>query len=135
MSAHSNFRAAGALATRIVETLRRNPSTMLQLCDELRVSHASIRVRLYDLMETGRVHYVETPTCGGRGLAHVWHLGAASKEQLDALGQKRAARSAVKDRGPIGVPLQVTTRAYAPTNRRDPLVAALFGDGPGRSAS
>lgn len=135
MSARQNYRAAGALATRIVETLRVRPSTMLQLCDELHASHASIRVRLYDLMEIGRVHYVETPTCGGRGLAHIWQLGAASKEQLDALEQKRAARASVKDRGPIGIPQQVTTRTYVPTNRRDPLVAALFGSGPGRSAS
>jgi hypothetical protein len=135
MSARRNFRAWGALAVRIEETLRLAPSTVQQLCDRLGASHASIRLRLDDLMMSGRVHYVETVTCGGRGLAYVWHRGPASKEQLDELQRKQAARGDVLDRGPIGIPFQVTTRIYVPTNRRDPLVSALFGAGPGRKPS
>jgi hypothetical protein len=127
MTASRNYRACGALATRIEETLRLAPCTVRQLCERLAASHASIRLRLDDMMVSGRVHYVETATFGGRGLAYVWHLGAASQEQLDEVRRKQAARADVIDRGPIGIPCQVTTRAYVPTNRRDPLVAALFG--------
>jgi hypothetical protein len=97
-------------------------------------SPRAVRVRLDDLMLSGRARYVETVTNGGRGLAYVWHVGPASNEQLDEVRRKQAARAGVVDRGPIGTPSQVTTRAYVPTNRRDPLVAALFGAGPGRSA-
>ena len=135
MTAGRTKRAAVALATRIEETLRLTPSTVQQLCDQLAASHASIRVRLDDMMIAGLVHYVETVTCGGKGLAYVWHLGPASREQLDEVLRKQAARAAGLDRGPIGIPFQVTTHAYVPTTRRDPLVTALFGVGPGRKPS
>lgn len=135
MIEHRNQRRGVALASRIEETLRLTPSTVQQLSDQLAASRASIRLRLDDMMLAGLVHYVETSTCGGKGLAYVWHLGPASQEQLEEVQRKHAARAAVLDRGPIGIPFQVTTHAYVPTNRRDALVAALFGAGPGRRAS
>jgi len=135
MTARRSQRVGVALATRIEEVLRLTPSTVQQLCDQLAASHASIRLRLDDMMMSGLVHYVEKVTCGGKGLAYVWHLGAASQEQLEEVQRKQAARAAVPDRGPIGIPFQVTTHAYVPTNRRDPLVSALFGAGPGRKPS
>lgn len=135
MTTRRSQRAGVALAIRIEEALRLTPSTVQQLCDRLSASHASIRLRLDDMMMAGLVHYVETVTCGGRGLAYVWHLGAASQEQLEEVLRKQAARAGVLDRGPISIPFQVTTNAYVPTNRRDPLVTALFGAGPGRKPS
>jgi hypothetical protein len=135
MTARRSHSSCAGLAGRIEEALRRKPSTVQQLCDDLGFSHAAIRIRLDDLLLSGRVHYVETVTNGGKGLAYVWHVGPASDEQLEDIQRKQAARAAVLDRGPIGIPFQVTTRAYVPTGRRDPLVAALFGAGPGRKPS
>ncbi|MFC5550741.1 hypothetical protein [Massilia aerilata] len=133
MRRHKSKQACRGLADQIEEALRRKPSTIQELCRDLGFSYYAIHVRLMALMTSGRVHYVKTPTNGGVGLAHVWHPGPASKEQLDELQRKDQARAVVPDRGPICTPQQVTTRAYTAVNRRDPLVAALFG--PARQAA
>ena len=127
MRPHKSKQACMGLTSQIEEALQHKPSTIQELCRELGFSRHAIHVRLMDLMAAGRFHYVEVVTSGGLGLAHVWFPGPASKEQLDELQRKQRARAAVPDRGPIFIPRQVTTRAFPPVNRRDPLVAALFG--------
>jgi hypothetical protein len=134
MRHHKSSTACIGLTARIEEVLRLDPRTARELADQLGFSEQSIRIRLVDLMAAGRAHYIEVVTNGGKGLAYVWRLGAASKVQLEELQRKEAARAAIPDRGPIAVPRQVMTRIYVPTNRRDPLVAALFGTAPGRGA-
>jgi len=133
MRHHKSKQAYLELSSQIEEALQRKPSTIQELCRQLGFSHHAIRVRLVALMAAGRVHYVKEVTSCGLGVAHMWHPGPASKEQLDELQRKQHARAAVPDRGPISIPSQVTTRAFPLVHSRDPLVAALFG--PARQAA
>lgn len=127
MGHHLSKQAYLALSSQIENAVKRKPSTLKELCRKLGVSHHAIRVRLIALMAAGRVHYVEGVTSCGRGIAHVWHPGPASKEQMDELHRKLRARAARPDRGSISTPSQVITSAFPPADTRDPLVAALFG--------
>lgn len=115
------------LADAIEVALKRAPSLIQDLCLELGYSRHAVYVRLLDLMAAGRVRYVEVRTAGGLGLARQWHPGRASAEELEELLRARLARAAVPDRGPIEQPCQVTLRTYPALRRRDPLVAAFFG--------
>lgn len=135
MSARKSYPACIGLADKIEAALCRCPSTVNDLCRELGFSYPAIKLRLNDLLQAGKVHFIPQVTHNGRGLAHVWYIGAAPKEQMKKVVSKKAARTAIPDRGPINVPAQITTRTYAPMNLRDPLVSALFGAGPGRNAS
>lgn len=134
MSARKSYPACLGLAGKIEAALCRRPSTMNDLCRELGFSYKTIKIRLEDLLAADKVHFIPEVPRGGKGIAHVWYIGAAPQEHLKKAASKKATRFAIPDRGPINVPAQVTTRTYAPMNRRDPLVAALFGDGPGRNA-
>lgn len=134
MSARKSYPSCMGLAGKIEAALCRKASTVNDLCRELGFSYPAIKLRLNDMLEAGKVHFIPQVTHNGRGLAHVWYIGAAPTEQMKKVVSKKAARAAIPDRGPINVPAQVTTRTYGPMNRRDPLVAALFGDGPARNA-
>lgn len=127
MGHHRSKHAYQVLSSQIEEALQRKASTLKELSRNLGFSHHAIRVRLIALMAAGRVHYVAGVTSCGRSIAHVWHPGPASKEQMDELHRKLRARAARPDRGPISTPSQVTTSAFPVADSRDPLVAAFFG--------
>ena len=115
------------LAANLLEALRHRPYTILELAAAFNFSHHTVRERLRALLLAGRVHYVEVPTKGNLGMAHVWHIGEADPEQIQLIAGIQDARTARPDLGPITQPRQETVRQYPAVGRRDPLVAALFG--------
>lgn len=80
---------------------------------------STVRVRLEALEEMGVVHRVRHNTPGCPNCFYLWHIGA---KPATAYVEKHTPNAK-----PGSVPRQPTLRVYPPVNRRDDLVAALFG--------
>ena len=87
---------------------------------------STVRVRLEALEEMGIVHRVRHTIPGYSGKYFLWHIGAKPKEAF--------VKKHTPNARPGSVPRQPILRVYPPVNRRDPLVAALFGPA-GREAA
>ncbi|QGZ42697.1 hypothetical protein IP92_05772 [Pseudoduganella flava] len=100
------------LVGQIADLLKTEPRTAYDLARLTHYSVATCRLRVAELERVGRAHRerVNTPT----GCQYVWHYGP-SPSRGEALGI-------------FGIPQQSAYRVYPAINRRDPLVAALFGE-------
>lgn len=100
---------AAQLQEHLARLLTEAPHTLLELIGLTGYSTTPIRKRLYALKKEGRVrHEPATMTC----VPYVWHATApvyVPPGQVDHDVRRR------------------TVRVYPPINRRDTLVAALFG--------
>jgi hypothetical protein len=112
------------LQAQIEKNLTPDGVTVRDLSATLDVGQSVVRQRLIELEEAGRAHHISMDELGRPGAAHVWVPGPAPRStheerlRIQAARRERAARL-----------------LRASTDQRDPLVAALFGSGPGRSAS
>lgn len=126
------------LAARIEELLTLEGTTLRDLSAALGVGQSVVRARLIELEGAGRVHHVSMDELGRPGAAHVWVPGPTSRntqEERQRIQAARRERAARRVRAPMSAPHQVTYTTYPVNDHRDPLVAALFGVGPGRGAS
>ena len=100
------------LADQIVDLLKTEPRTVYDLARMTHYGVATCRLRVLELERLGRAHRerILIPT----GCQYVWHYGPSP--------------SRGKALGIFDIPQQSTYRVYPPINRRDPLVAALFGE-------
>jgi hypothetical protein len=83
------------------------------------VATSTVRERLEALEELGIVHRVRHTVPGRVGMFFLWHIGA---KPAAAYVEKHTPNAL-----PGSVPRQPTFRVYPAVDRRDPLVAALFG--------
>jgi hypothetical protein len=105
------------LISAIEEILKTGPHSIDEIARELGYSVAAIRSRLDFLQLENRVHRRKVEDKRWLGVGFLWHYGAAADVPLVALE-------------PHGdFPIQSTVRTYPAIDRRDPLVAALFGSG------
>lgn len=120
----------GQLLTAVEDVLRNGPRTVGALSQELGYSVVAVRARLEQLELEQRAHRVKVPINSFSGFAFEWRHGAANDagSSPTVLAQQRPG---LADQGIV--PFQSTVRTFPAINRRDPLVAALFG--PSRSAS
>lgn len=95
----------------MLELLAARPYDTHEMAGAIGYSVSFVRRRLLELMNAGRIHRERVTTM--YGFTHRWYLGKTPAVMLDS------------DDGPAVH--QVTIRDYPPVNRRDPLVAALFG--------
>jgi len=108
---------AAQLASAIEALLDAGPSIIEEIADTLRYSTAAVRVRLLQLAKEGRAHRQRIQGGNNPGLFYRWHAGPALE---------RPDHNACTD--PVELsPVQITVHSYPAINRRDPMVAAFFG--------
>lgn len=95
--------------------------TALELVPVLGYSHGTIRKRLRALEDLGRAHTIKKSSGKHGGFTFIWYAGQAVAATAPAPAIEGAYVA------PIDMPQRRTIRVYPPVNRRDPLVAALFG--------
>jgi hypothetical protein len=107
------------LPAAIEELLKSGPHVLDAVARELGYSVAAVRPRMSQLYLENRVHRkrVKIQAWPG-GVCYTWHHGPGP--DAPAPSQPRPALQAI-------VPSQTSVRTYPTINRRDPLVAALFG--------
>jgi DNA-binding transcriptional ArsR family regulator len=93
--------------------------TLLEVTEGTGFAACTVRVRLEALEEMGIVHRVRHIMPGRPNHYFLWHIGA---KPAAAYVEKHTPNAK-----PGSVPRQPTLRVYPPVNRRDELVAALFG--------
>jgi hypothetical protein len=126
------------LQAQIEKSLTPDGATVRDLSAALGVGQSVVRHRLLELEEAGRAHHVPLDELGRPGAAHVWVPGPSPRNTQEERQRIQAARRERTTRlmpRPISAPHQVTYSTYPANDNRDPLVAALFGAGPGRRAS
>lgn len=107
------------LMSAIEELLKTRPSIIDELAHVLRYSAAAIRVRLYQLMQEGRAHRQRIACVNNPAVFYCWYPGPAARH-IDGAPILDMAENDL-------LPVQVTKHSYPAVNRRDPLVAAFFG--------
>lgn len=107
--------ALANLTPGILRILTRGPQSAAAIGVELGVAGSTVRGRLSELQLEGRAHSVKDPS-PKLGARFIWHIGP---------GKEGAA--VTQSRKTIGAMYQVTLKTYPAENRRDPMVAALFG--------
>jgi len=115
----------GQLLTAVEDVLRNGPRTIGALAQELGYSVVAVRARLEQLELEQRAHRVKVPINSFSGFAFQWHHGAAANDACSSPAVLAQQRPGPADQG--AVPFQSTVRTFPAINRRDPLVAALFG--------
>ena len=106
---------AEQLTLAIEDVLRTGPHSINEICRELGYSVAAVRARLDLLVSEQRVHRRKVEFKSWTGVGYLWHYGAAPDIPVAEVVPQAT------------VPFQSTVRTYPAINRRDPLVAALFG--------
>lgn len=111
------------LTVAIEALLRAGPRVIDAIARELGYSVAAVRPRLEQLQLDGRAYRVRVRFTDWPGMCYCWHAGAAIDAPVEqvVVTPERAAQQR------LGMPLQATVRTYPAIDRRDPLVAALFG--------
>lgn len=105
------------LASAIEALLDTGPCMIEEIADTLRYSSGAVRVRLLQLAKEGRAHRQRIQAGNNPGLFYRWHAGP----QLGRLDQDACT-------DPVELsPVQITVHSYPAINRRDPMVAAFFG--------
>ncbi len=115
----------------IEHVLAGGPRTIGEIARALGYSVVAVRARLEQLEIDERAHRVRTPINAWAGYAYMWHLGAAAGAEVLPCAVHAQTRPTLAEHGVV--PCQSTVRTYPAINRRDPLVAALFG--PARQAA
>jgi hypothetical protein len=95
----------------IADLLGTAPHSAIELAKLTGYGELTCRHRLGELEALGRAHRQRVGLVGA-GWTYVWHAGPADPSEVISM---------------ITHPRQSTVRTYPPVNRRDPLVAALFG--------
>lgn len=106
------------LAGAIEELLQDGPRIVDDIVEAVHYSGAAVRIRLGQLMKEGRVHRRRIACDNNPALFYRWHAGPpehAASEEGRGLDDADLP------------PVQVTVHTYPKVDRRDPLVAALFG--------
>lgn len=89
-------------------------------------SRCGVRNQLERMESAGMIHRERREIPRAAGYCYIWHFGPGQS----GLPRKAASVDEPKESSfPGAVPKQRTVRQYAPINRRDYLVAALFGVG------
>jgi len=125
MRAQDNKVPIGQLLGAIESVLATGPRTIGSLAQELGYSVVAVRARLEQLELEQRAHRVKVPINSFSGFAFQWRHGAAANDACPSLAVLAQLRPGLADQGVV--PFQSTVRTYPAVNRRDPLVAALFG--------
>ncbi|RYE73422.1 MAG: hypothetical protein EOO81_00535 [Oxalobacteraceae bacterium] len=115
------------LASAIAALLDTGPCVIEEIADTLGYSSGAVRVRLLQLAKEGRAHRQRIQGGNNPALFYRWHAGP----QLGALGHDPCTDVAELS------PVQITVHSYPSINRRDPMVAAFFGQhfSPGNMAA
>lgn len=106
---------AEQLTLAIENVLRTGPHSIDELSRELGYSVSAVRSRLDVLVYEQRVHRRKVTFKSWTGVGYFWHYGAAPDIPVAEVVPQAT------------VPFQSTVQTYPAINRRDPLVAALFG--------
>jgi hypothetical protein len=110
------------LRAAILQCIRDGFTLTAQISERLAVTSDKVSTRLDYLRTLGVIHGVRVSSPKG-GFVNEWHMGPA----LDEYGQPghvhKGGSRAQKD----GLPHVVVSTTYPLVDRRDPLVAALFG--------
>ena len=93
--------------------------TLQEVASGVGFARSTVRVRLEMLEELGQAHRVSHSMHGRPSIYYRWHIGA---KPATAYVEKHTPNAK-----PGSVTRQPTLRVYPPVNRRDDLVAALFG--------
>lgn len=104
------------LKTAIEQHLQAGPRIMHALARLVGYSESVVRVRLLELEEQLRAHRVSVSAARIGGRHWEWRIGPAPIADVDH-----------DEADDADAPRQGSTRHYPPINRRDDLVAALFG--------
>ena len=105
--------------------LETGPRTIGAIAQELGYSVVAVRARLEQLELEQRAHRVKVPINSFSGFAFQWRHGAAANDACPPPAALAQQRPGLADQGVV--PFQSTVRTFPAINRRDPLVAALFG--------
>jgi DNA-binding HxlR family transcriptional regulator len=115
------------LPAAIEELLKRGPRSFDQIARAVGWSQSSVRKRVEELALAGRVHRrrvrVDCP-----GFSYNWFYGPAP--EAAALPHCAMAQEPQRADLRAKVPFQNSVRTWPAIDRRDPLVAALFGPAP-----
>lgn len=115
------------LPAAIEELLKRGPRSFDQIARAVGWSQSAVRKRVEQLALDGRVHRrrvrVDCP-----GFSYNWFYGPAP--EAAALPSHALAQEPQRADLRVQVPFQYSVRVYPAIDRRDPLVAALFGPAP-----
>ena len=107
------------LPAAIEELLKAGPRVLASIAAALGYSVAAVRPRIAQLHLENRVHRKRNRIQGWPGgMCYMWHYGP---------GPEATGPAAPRPEGQAIVPSQKSVRTYPAINRRDPLVAALFG--------
>ena len=109
----------------IEELLKAGPRSIDQLARATGWSTAAVRPRVEQLQLEHRAYRVRTHFEHCPGVCYMWHYGSAIDAAIAAHDELIHASHCRETRG--HVPFQNSIRAYPAIDRRDPLVAALFG--------
>jgi hypothetical protein len=93
--------------------------TPTEVASALGVAYSTVRNRLKELEDLGRVHRTRHTVTGKTSIYYMWHAGPKPEGE--------PAPEDLPEFIPGATPKQPTVRVYPPINRRDDLVAALFG--------
>lgn len=113
------------LMAAIEEVLKAGPRGIGEIARELGYSPVALRWRLEQLELENRAHRQREQIKSWSGLYYRWHHGPAAGN--DALFAASPVQQEAGKAQQGMVPFQSTVRTYPAVNRRDPLVAALFG--------
>lgn len=105
----------------VEEALKAGQCVVDAIARKLGYSTTTIKKRLEQLELAGRAHRARIP--GRLGLAYRWHPGPSP----DAAPSSVHVAPALPYGKQGSTPFQYTIRTYPAIDRRDPLVAALFG--------
>lgn len=97
----------------ILELLASGPRDARELATAIGCDDSFARRRLRELMKKGSIY--RERVIGPNGLLYRWHLGTVPADAKHEVHEDTLAHR------------QITTRCYPVVGRRDPLVAALFG--------
>jgi len=118
------------LLTAVEDVLKAAPRGIREIARELGYSVVAVRARLEELELEQRAHRRQILVTGWSGVCYLWYAGPAVGAALNA-GETLAAQGGHSREQQATVPFQATVRTWPAINRRDPLVAALFGSGCG----
>jgi hypothetical protein len=114
------------LATSIRDLLKTGPRTIGEVARELGYSIVAVRARLEQLELDQLAHRRQIQIQAWSGVCFLWYEGPADGAALK-LGEALATPGGPTREQQVIIPFQATVRTYPAVNRRDPLVAALFG--------
>lgn len=128
MTTHANRVPPEGLNDAIIEAVKTEPRTSVELAQFLSYAVATIRARTLILAGSGEIYQITRKAPHGSGREFVWYAGSGPTldQEAAAVDDERAI--------PGELPKRFFTKSYPKIGSRDPLVAALFGLGAAVSA-